>query len=138
MTTFLIVVISIVVLMAIPWKNQPKNERPQKKPTPRPFRNEDIRYGAPLDMKRTSKDGESLTQDECDFIEGRIQMNLPCCPDCESGKFLRGPEGGGSVNVKCSNKDCGSKFNMMPLGIDRISDASPDKPREMVSIGPHR
>lgn len=132
--------------MALPIKNHKKEEpkpEPVKevKPEPPPafLMMKDVEYGAPKNMKRTYKKGESLTDNECDFIQSRLRLELPCCPDCESGHFLEGPSGGGSINVKCSNKDCGSLFNlMMPLGIDRISDASPDKPLDMVSFGPNR
>jgi len=41
------------------------------------------------------------------------------CPDCGVWEFLEGPQGGGSINIKCEN--CGSFFNEMgPFGIDRI------------------
>ena len=44
------------------------------------------------------------------------------CPDCSMDIYkhmLMGPEGGGSINVKCSF--CGSYFNDMgPFGIERI------------------
>lgn len=34
------------------------------------------------------------------------------CPDCHGPNFLKGPEGGLSTNIKCS--DCGSQFNICP------------------------
>jgi len=34
------------------------------------------------------------------------------CPDCKGKKFLEGPHGGLSVNIKCAS--CGSKFNIYP------------------------
>ena len=34
------------------------------------------------------------------------------CPDCHEKIFLKGPEGGMSVNIKCAG--CGSKFNICP------------------------
>jgi len=34
------------------------------------------------------------------------------CPDCHGKTFLKGPEGGCSVNIKCG--DCGNKFNICP------------------------
>lgn len=41
------------------------------------------------------------------------------CPDCSSEKFLEGPRGGLSVNVKCENR--GSEFNVcMPFFMERI------------------
>jgi len=36
------------------------------------------------------------------------------CPDCKGTSFLKGPEGGLSINIKCANLDCGSKFNVCP------------------------
>ena len=42
------------------------------------------------------------------------------CPDCKNGLFNRGPEGGGSMNIRCA--ECGSKFcfcgPFTPLRID--------------------
>ena len=40
------------------------------------------------------------------------------CPDCGNDSWLGGPCGGGSQNLTC--KDCGSKFNITPFGIERI------------------
>ncbi len=41
------------------------------------------------------------------------------CPDCHAkNSMLEGPRGGMNVNVKCKN--CGSKFNVTPLGTMRI------------------
>lgn len=34
-----------------------------------------------------------------------------CC-FCHGDRFLEGPEGGMSVNVKCANEACGAKFNL--------------------------
>ncbi len=34
------------------------------------------------------------------------------CPDCGSKKFLEGPRGGFSVNVRCES--CGAEFNLTP------------------------
>jgi len=66
-------------------------------------------------MKRSYKNGDNLTQAEEDFIYKKEK-----CPDCK-GKLLRGPEGGMSLNCKCSK--CGAEFNIMGmLGIHRISD----------------
>ena len=44
------------------------------------------------------------------------------CPDCGGRRFLKGPQGGLSVNIKCSR--CGSKFNICPEAkfIQRIGD----------------
>jgi transcription elongation factor Elf1 len=43
------------------------------------------------------------------------------CPDCGAkNRFLKGPEAGMSINIKCGN--CGSKFNICPEArfIERI------------------
>jgi ribosomal protein S27E len=76
----------------------------------------------PLVHARTSKDREHVTEFEMTFfLENK-------CPDCEHEGFLEGPHGCLSINFKCANPACGSRFNHMgPFGIDRISDASPDK-----------
>lgn len=34
------------------------------------------------------------------------------CPDCTNTKFLDGPRGGFSQNIKCAW--CGAKFNVVP------------------------
>ena len=39
-------------------------------------------------------------------------LNINRCPDCGGEKFLAGPEGGLSQNIKCAN--CGSEFNYCP------------------------
>lgn len=41
------------------------------------------------------------------------------CPDCGSSKFMEGPSGGMSTNVKC--RGCGHWFNLaLPMFIERI------------------
>lgn len=73
-------------------------------------------------MKRTFHDRETLTDDEkAMFYDGK-------CPDCEAG-LVEGPHGGLSINYYCANDvTCGSRFNEMgPFGIDRISNASPNR-----------
>ena len=51
------------------------------------------------------------------------------CPDCKE-PLIEGPHGGLSINYWCSNPQCGSGFNEMgPFGSQRISDASPRRPR---------
>jgi hypothetical protein len=75
-------------------------------------------------MNRTFHDREQLTPDEAAvFHEAH-------CPDCGGG-LLMGPCGGLSINIYCANETtCGSKFNEMgPFGIERISEASPNKPK---------
>jgi hypothetical protein len=46
----------------------------------------------------------------------------PKCPDCGGEKFLKGPRGCLSINIKCANPACGSKFNICPpmRSIERI------------------
>jgi len=76
----------------------------------------------PVVHARTSKDREHVTEFEMTLFQANK------CPDCEQEGFLEGPHGGLCVNFKCANPQCGSRFNHMgPFGIDRISDASPDK-----------
>lgn len=46
------------------------------------------------------------------------------CPDCDGDKFLEGPHGGASVNIKCAK--CGARFNIVPgcpgsFGKERLS-----------------
>ena len=38
------------------------------------------------------------------------------CVDCGCKDFLEGPSGGIAQNVKCANDECGSKYNIMPMG----------------------
>lgn len=79
-------------------------------------------------ITRSTKNGEKLTAYERRFIEERMQ-----CPDCEIGDLMEGPHGGMAVNCYCSNKDCGSKFNLTFLDsktllfADRISESQPEK-----------
>ena len=41
------------------------------------------------------------------------------CPHCKNDKWYEGPEGGGSVNLKCTR--CGSKYNYMgPFGLQEL------------------
>lgn len=42
------------------------------------------------------------------------------CPDCKKFGFLAGPRGGLAQNVKCANRECGSRFNVTPFSADRI------------------
>jgi hypothetical protein len=41
--------------------------------------------------------------------------NQHACPDCNGDKFSMGPQGGMCQNIKCSNPDCGSEFNLAPF-----------------------
>lgn len=71
---------------------------------------------------RTREDGDSLTEFELKLIRAGT------CPDCGGEEFLSGPRGGMAQNFKCGGDKCGSRFNDMGMfGIDRISDASPDR-----------
>jgi len=47
-----------------------------------------------------------LTENELKSIESGY------CPDCNSTKFLHGPTGGWSENIRCKN--CGSEFCFCP------------------------
>lgn len=42
-------------------------------------------------------------------------MRKGICPDCGGTTFFMGPHGGMSQNVECSNKSCGSRFNLAPF-----------------------
>ena len=42
----------------------------------------------------------------------RFSLNAGFCPDCYGKHFLKGPEGGLTVNIKCAG--CGQKFNYCP------------------------
>ena len=61
------------------------------------------------------------TKEESHCIRGNV------CPDCNGLGFLKGPEGGLCVNIKCANPDCGSRFNIGPLSAQRISVPRPCK-----------
>lgn len=61
-------------------------------------------------VKTFSKLYEDLTVYEQWFIGNNIGTGQPECPVCQKGKFLEGPSGGCSVNVKCDI--CGTKFNI--------------------------
>lgn len=74
------------------------------------------------DLPPTVRSGESLNSTEV----AAIFRNT--CPDCGVGPLYAGPEAGMSQNIYCNDADCGSRFNVcMPFGVDRISNASPDK-----------
>lgn len=45
-------------------------------------------------------------------------MKKSRCPDCDNEYWYGGPCGGGSQNMTC--KQCGSKFNVSPLHVERI------------------
>lgn len=61
--------------------------------------------GKYADGPRPAAQPKDLTEPECaeaTRVEG--------CPDCKTGKFLEGPWGGSSVNVKCNNPECRHEF----------------------------
>ena len=73
------------------------------------------------EIKRTSNEGEHLTDDELRLIHGTHR-----CPDCD-GRLLEGPHGGMAANCCCER--CHSEFNLtfLECGVlgERISDAGP-------------
>jgi len=64
----------------------------------------------PIVKKRSSKDGESITEDEGLFIAYCYKNKLPSCPDCQEGHLIEGPQGAGSNNCLCNN--CLSEFSI--------------------------
>ena len=74
----------------------------------------------------TEKLDDRLDEEELTTFYGKQDEVAPACPDC-GASLIHGPEGGGSINVYCSNEEtCGSKFNCLgPLGVQRITDRSP-------------
>lgn len=82
----------------------------------------------PVIINRSSKDGDRLTEDEAKWMEYHTRTGYVFCPDCQKGRLLSGPEGGGAVNCLCPQ--CGSEFNLsfynrQIIFPDRISDAGP-------------
>lgn len=70
-----------------------------------------------ITQERTHKKWDVVSTFESAFFRRNM------CPDCESLGFFEGPQGGGCINFKCCNPECGSEFNDMgPFGIQRISD----------------
>ena len=79
---------------------------------------------------KSANDGDDLT----DWEVSHLKMNI--CPDClGSDGFFEGPHGGVSVNFKCANPKCGSRFNGLESleFVDRISEPSPDKQKKVTS-----
>ncbi len=73
---------------------------------------------------KSVNDGDDLT----DWEVAHLKMNV--CPDClGSDGFFEGPHVGVSVNFKCANPQCGSRFNGLESleFVDRISEPSPDR-----------
>ncbi|TRZ85025.1 hypothetical protein D4R89_12985 [bacterium] len=60
-----------------------------------------------LAEKRPTADKGNLTDTEKYEL-----LSFFHCPDCHGKSFLKGPEGGCSVNIKCV--DCESRFNICP------------------------
>lgn len=80
------------------------------------------RFGFQTTRSRTSKNGQKLTPGELALFRRWM------CPDCQT-YGLRGPYGRLTVNYACTHAACGSAFNDMgPFGVERISDAMPNKP----------
>jgi hypothetical protein len=64
-----------------------------------------------------TKPCEKIEMDEDKLMN--LFMEYNACPDCGSTKFMEGPSGGMSTNVKCAG--CGHWFNMsLPVCIERI------------------
>ncbi len=64
-----------------------------------------------------TKPCEKIEMDDKKIIE--LFSKYEACPDCGSDKFMEGPSGGMSTNVKCSG--CGHWYNLgLPLFIQRI------------------
>ena len=74
--------------------------------------------GKPLKEKAKKSSNYPLSKNEMT----QIYVNEIACPDCGKDArdyMLSGPQGGGSINIKCEY--CGSFFNDMgPFGLDRI------------------
>ena len=70
--------------------------------------------------KVVSKDGESITDWEKDFLKKSAKKHDGkwMCPNCESDYLCDGPEGGASQNIRCHT--CGQGYNVSPFGIDNI------------------
>lgn len=54
-----------------------------------------------------------------------VALNRHRCPDC-SAALADGPCGGGSINYLCTQRGCGSKFNLA-VSWERISEPSPNE-----------
>ena len=73
----------------------------------------------------------SIQADTIPFDAVRLALNAGHCPDCGGKKFLAGPEGGLTQNIKCAT--CGAAFNycppcyVMPTGYAERIGASAEK-----------
>jgi hypothetical protein len=70
------------------------------------------------DLKRTQKKYDECSDREAELVSRRM------CPDCLC-PLSEGPCGGGSINVYCLGPHCGSRFNDMGCGAERITDYKP-------------
>ncbi len=60
---------------------------------------------------------EKIEMDDEKILD--LFMKYKCCPDCGNDKFMEGPSGGASTNVKCDY--CGHWFNLaIPMFVQRI------------------
>jgi hypothetical protein len=87
-------------------------------------RSDSLRKAIDIAFKAQVSDLKSLTDDLQTKWDARYKMSekdlsadqlkfineAQLCPDCEQGKLLEGPWGGSSVNVKCSNTECGHEY----------------------------
>jgi len=61
--------------------------------------------------------------DDRGYYEPIYKDGAPCCPNCGSVKFVMGPEGGGCINVQCT--ECLEYYNFMGMfGFQKIGDRS--------------
>jgi hypothetical protein len=96
-----------------------------------------IKPKKPVVKIRSTKNSESLSNDEASFIVYGVKNNETACPDCEKGVLLQGPQGCGSVNCLCNN--CFSEFSIywvsenLIIG-ERISEPRGCNPGRLLSI----
>lgn len=64
--------------------------------------------------ERSSEVGDDLTADERAYMMNGLVNKTAACPDCEEGRLLEGPQGCGSMNVRCSV--CHQEFNIYFMG----------------------
>jgi hypothetical protein len=85
---------------------------------------------------------ESLTLFEIRWMAWRVEHDLPGCIDCEEGGEMRVFKRDATslfCHYHCLNEKCGSEFLLSEYrGIVRITNRSPNKPKEMVSLGTYR
>lgn len=83
---------------------------------------------AVVESKQEPARGVPVTETNGGKLYAKLTANGKCytCADC-SAPLQAGPEGGMSVNMRCSNKECRSKFNVTPFIriADRIGKAEP-------------